>query len=220
MSAASASTTSPTPSIWTATGCECPKRSAPTSRLSACGEDTEPSTILRKGAKTVTIPVAPRTALAVDLAVGQRSAGPIFTTGDGRRLDRHGVARIVRPVARIVRRVARRAGIVKPIGPHTLRQAFITAALASHCAMCKKPPRTRIRAQLCAMTGPGSSHDRHATYIVFTYIAGAARSPGVLGASRPRWCPEPDASSPQIPEVPACNLASMDSRLVPRSPLG
>jgi len=29
----------------------------------------------------------------------------------------------------MVRRVARRAGITKPVGPHTLRHAFITAAL-------------------------------------------------------------------------------------------
>ena len=40
----------------------------------------------------------------------------------GRRLDRHGAGRIVR-------RVARRAGITKPVAPHTLRHAFITAAL-------------------------------------------------------------------------------------------
>jgi len=29
----------------------------------------------------------------------------------------------------VVRRVARRAGIAKVVGPHTLRHAFITAAL-------------------------------------------------------------------------------------------
>ena len=79
-------------------------------------------TVLRKGGKTVTGPLAPRTARAVDLVVGERVAGPIFIAGDGRRLDRHGAARMVR-------RVAKRAGIVKPIGPHTLRHAFITAAL-------------------------------------------------------------------------------------------
>ena len=78
--------------------------------------------ITRKGGKVVTVPLAPRTARAVDLAIGERTEGPIFLTADGRRLDRHGAGRIVR-------RIARRAGITKPVGPHTLRHAFITAAL-------------------------------------------------------------------------------------------
>jgi site-specific recombinase XerD len=78
-------------------------------------------TIVRKGGKVVTIPLAPRTARAVDLAVGERYEGPIFLGFDGNRLDRHGADRIVR-------RVARRAGITKSVSPHTLRHAFITAA--------------------------------------------------------------------------------------------
>jgi site-specific recombinase XerD len=78
--------------------------------------------VTRKGGKVVTIPLAPRTARAIDLAVGERSDGPVFVAADGRRLDRHGAARIVH-------RVAGRAGISKPVGPHTLRHAFITAAL-------------------------------------------------------------------------------------------
>jgi site-specific recombinase XerD len=73
--------------------------------------------ITRKGGKVVTIPMAPRTARAIDLAIGERCDGPIFLAADGRRLDRHGAGRIVR-------RVARRAGIAKPVGPHTLRHAF------------------------------------------------------------------------------------------------
>jgi site-specific recombinase XerD len=80
-------------------------------------------TILRKGGKIVTIPLAPRTARAIDLAIGERSEGAIFTGPDGKRLDRHGAARIVR-------RDARRAGVSKPIGPHTLRHAFITAVFS------------------------------------------------------------------------------------------
>jgi integrase/recombinase XerD len=78
--------------------------------------------ITRKGGKVVTIPLAPRTARAIDLAIGERAGGPIFLTSDGQRPDRHGAARIVR-------RVACRAGNTKPVGPHTLRHAFITAAL-------------------------------------------------------------------------------------------
>jgi len=45
------------------------------------------------GGKVVTIPLAPRTARAIDLAVGERSEGPVFLAADGRRLDRHGAAR-------------------------------------------------------------------------------------------------------------------------------
>ena len=78
--------------------------------------------VTRKGGKVVTVPLAPRTARAIDLAIGERSEGPVFLRGYGQRLDRHGAGRIVRGVAS-------RAEIAKPVGPHTLRHAFITAAL-------------------------------------------------------------------------------------------
>jgi integrase len=126
--------------------------------------------VVRKGGKIVTIPLAPRTARAIDLAIGERLDGPIFRRADGQRVDRH-------CASRIVRRMARRAGVDKPIGPHTLRHAFITAALdvgvrlrdvqeaASHA-----DPRTTRRYDQARV-----SLDRHATYIVAAYLAGAAR---------------------------------------------
>jgi site-specific recombinase XerD len=127
-------------------------------------------TVLRKGGKLVTIPLAPRTARAVDLAIGERLEGPIFTGPAGIRLDRHGAARIVR-------RVARRARVGKPIGPHTLRHAFITAALDAGVplrdvqeAASHTDPRTTMRYDRARV-----SLDRHATYIVSTFIAGASR---------------------------------------------
>ncbi len=126
--------------------------------------------VTRKGGKVVTIPLAPRTARAIDLAIGQRTDGPIFVTADGRRLDRHGAGRIVR-------RVGRRARIGKPIGPHTLRNAFITAALDAGVALrdvqeaaSHADPRTTMRYDRAR-----TSLDRHATYIVAAYVAGAAR---------------------------------------------
>src|SRR5258705_8170295 len=67
-------------------------------------------TITRKGGKVVTIPLAPRTARAIDLAIAERADGPVFVAPDGRRLDRHGAGRIVR-------KVARRAGIAKAVTP-------------------------------------------------------------------------------------------------------
>jgi integrase len=84
-------------------------------------------TITRKGGKVVTIPLAPRTAPAIDLAVEERIDGPVFLAADGRRLDRHGAGRIVR-------KAARRTGITKAVTPHTLRHAFITAAQVSGVA--------------------------------------------------------------------------------------
>ena len=126
--------------------------------------------ITRKGGKVVTIPLAPRTARAIDLAVGERVEGPIFLNADGQRLDRHAAARVVR-------RVARRAGIIKPVGPHTLRHAFITAALDAGVplrdvqeAASHADPRTTMRYDRAR-----GSLDRHATYIVAAYVAGAAR---------------------------------------------
>ena len=127
-------------------------------------------TITRKGGKVVTIPLAPRTARAIDLAVGERTGGPVFLTADGRRLDRHGAGRIVR-------KAARRAGIGKAVTPHTLRHAFITAALDAGVplrdvqeAASHADPRTTIRYDRAR-----DSLDRHATYIVAAYVAGAAR---------------------------------------------
>ena len=60
-------------------------------------------TITRKGGKVVTIPLAPRTARAIDLAIGERTDGPVFLALDGRRLDRHG-RRADRPQDRPPRR--------------------------------------------------------------------------------------------------------------------
>ena len=74
-----------------------------------------------------TIPLAPRNARAIDLAIGERTDGPLFLARDGRRLNRHGAGRIVRTTAR-------RAGIGKAVTPHTLRQGFITAALGRRVA--------------------------------------------------------------------------------------
>ncbi len=126
--------------------------------------------ITRKGGRVVTIPLAPRTARAIDLAIGERARGPLFLTADGKRLDRHGAARVVR-------QVTRRAGIAKQVSPHTLQHAFITAALDAGVplrdvqeAASHPDPRTTMR-----YDRGRTSLDRHATYIVATYIAGAAR---------------------------------------------
>ena len=127
-------------------------------------------TIIRKGGKSALVPLAPRTARTVYLAVGSREEGPIFSTSDGRRMNRH-------QASRVIRRLARRAGIEKRISPHSLRHSFITAALDAGVplrdvqeAASHADPRTTMRYDRARR-----SLDRHATYIVATFVAGASR---------------------------------------------
>jgi integrase len=121
--------------------------------------------IVRKGGKHVTIPLAPRTATALDLYIGARAGGPIFAGATGQRLTRHAADRTVK-------RLARRAGIAKRISPHSLRHSFITAALdagvplrnvqeaASHADL-----RTTMR-----YDRGRQSLDRHNTCVVAAFV--------------------------------------------------
>ncbi len=145
-------------------------------------------TVTRKGGSVVTMPLAPRVARALDLAIGERLEGPIFVDVADQRLDRHAAGRIVR-------RIARQASITKRVGPHTLRHAFITAALDAGVplrdvqeAASHADPRTTMR-----YDRGRQSLDRHATYIVATFVAGALplsfpiriRTPESVGARAP-----------------------------------
>lgn len=143
----------------------------------ACGADIEKlgmerghRTLLvdRKGGKRALIPLAPRTSRALDLAIGERHEGPILLGADGGRLDRFAAYRIVR-------RLAKRAGIAHRVHPHSLRHAFITAALDAGVplrdvqeAASHSDPRTTSRYDRHRV-----SLDRHAAYTVAAFVAGA-----------------------------------------------
>ena len=125
---------------------------------------------MRKGGKRATVPLAARTSRVLDLYIGERMSGPIFLGAKGGRMDRYAADRTVK-------RLARRAGITKRISPHSLRHSFITAALDAGVplrdvqeAASHADPRTTMRYD----RGRGSL-DRHATYIVATFLAGASR---------------------------------------------
>jgi integrase/recombinase XerD len=97
-------------------------------------------TITRKGGKVVTIPLAPRTARAIDLAIGERTEGPVFLAADGRRLDRHGASgSSARP----------RAGPGSPRPSRPTRSGTRSSpprwTPGCRCGTCRRPPRTRIR---------------------------------------------------------------------------
>ncbi len=126
--------------------------------------------IVREGGKHVTIPIAPRTGRALDLYIGERTMGPIFLGVEGGRMDRY-------CADRMVKRLVKQAGIDKRISPHSLRHSFITAALDAGVplrdvqeAASHADPRTTMRYDRARR-----SLDRHATYIVSTFIAGATR---------------------------------------------
>ena len=126
--------------------------------------------ILRKGGKRAIIPLAPRTSRVLDLYLDERTTGPIFLGAKGGRMDRYAADRMVK-------RLARRAGITKRISPHSLRHSFITAALDAGVplrdvqeAASHADPRTTMR-----YDRGRASLDRHATYIVATFLAGASR---------------------------------------------
>jgi integrase/recombinase XerD len=102
--------------------------------------------------------------------VHRRTTGPVFLGAGGARMDRYAADRSVK-------RMARRAGITKRISPHRLRHSFITAALDAGVprrdvqeAASHADPRTTMRYDRAR-----PSLDRHATYIVAAFIAGAAR---------------------------------------------
>ena len=85
-------------------------------------------TVLRKGGKIVTIPLAPRTARAIDLTIGERAEGPIFVRRDGQRMTATVQAgSCTAPRRRPASRTRQSA--------RTLRHAFITAALDAGVAL-------------------------------------------------------------------------------------
>jgi len=126
-------------------------------------------TVLAKGSKLAIIPLPPRVARAIDLAAGERKAGPLLLTRAGNRLNRHAATRIVR-------RLAKQAGVTKHISPHSLRHSFITAALDAGVPLrdvqiTARPadPRTTTRYDRAR-----NNLDRHASYIVTAFVAGGA----------------------------------------------
>jgi integrase/recombinase XerD len=121
--------------------------------------------IIGKGHKPATIPLVPRTARTIDLAVGERCEGPILRRRDGQRLDR-------RTAHRWVKTIGKRAGLGH-VYPHMLRSAFIMAALDAgaplrnvQIAARHADPRTTT-----IYDRRRQNFDRHAAYVVVAFIA-------------------------------------------------
>ena len=80
--------------------------------------------ITRKGGKRQTVPLAPRTAEAIDRLLAGRTSGPIFSTTTGRAMDRPAAWRTLRRLAATT--VPAKA---TSLHPHDLRHAFVTLSL-------------------------------------------------------------------------------------------
>jgi site-specific recombinase XerD len=122
--------------------------------------------ILGKGNKPATIPLVPRAARTIDLAVGERHEGPILRRKDRQRLDR-------RTAHRWVRSIGKRAGL-GAVHPHMLRAGFIMAALDAgvplrdvQIAARHADPRTTT-----IYDRRRENFDRHAAYVVVAFVAG------------------------------------------------
>lgn len=122
--------------------------------------------ITGKGNKPAVIPLVPRTARTLDLAIGERDQGPILRRRDGQRLDR-------RTAHRWVASIGRRAGL-EAVHPHMLRAAFIMAALDAgvplrdvQTAARHADPRTTT-----IYDRRRQDFDRHAAYVVVAFVAG------------------------------------------------
>jgi len=119
-----------------------------------------------RGDKPAVIPLVPRTARTIDLAIGERTAGPILFRRDGQRLDR-------RTAHRWVRSIGKRAGLVS-VHPHMLRAGFIMCALDAgvplrevQIAARHADPRTTT-----VYDHRRQSFERHAAYVVVAFVAG------------------------------------------------
>ncbi len=110
-------------------------------------------------------PPRPPTARTVDLAIVERSSGPILRRQDRQRLDR-------RTARRWVRSIGRRAGLGS-VHPHMLRSAFIMAALDAgvplrdvQVAARHADPRTTT-----VYDRRRQNFDKHAAYVVVAFVA-------------------------------------------------
>lgn len=126
-------------------------------------------TLEGKGRKPATIPLAVPVARFLDAAAGDRTHGRLLLRADGSPMNR-------KSAARVVTRLCRKVGNYKKISPHSLRHAFITAALDAgvplrdvQIAARHSDPRMTMRYDRAR-----GNLDRHANYVVAAFIAGAA----------------------------------------------
>lgn len=122
-----------------------------------------------KGNKPATIPIPVPVLRTLERCQGDRTSGYLIVRANGEQQDRNGAYWWVK-------QIARDAGIQGRVHPHALRHAAITAALDAGVTLRDaqvfarhSDPRITQRYDRTRM-----NLDRHAAYIVASYVAGAA----------------------------------------------
>lgn len=121
--------------------------------------------IVRKGDKRALIPLAPVVGEAIDAMLAGRTGGPLFATSGGRPMDRQAAGKVIR-------RLTRDAGIEKRVSPHTLRHAFVTAALDAGASLRDVQDAAGHASPVTTRRYDRARHslDRHPTYAVAALI--------------------------------------------------
>lgn len=126
-------------------------------------------TLIGKGGKPATMPITVPVGRAIDTCAGDRIGGQLLIRADGAALDR-------RTAYRWIHQLATRAGIDKPIHPHSLRHTFVTLSLDAgvplrdvQSAARHADPRMTERYDRAR-----GALDRHAAHYLSAYVAGAA----------------------------------------------
>jgi integrase/recombinase XerD len=148
--------------------------------------------LVGKGRKSATIPLAVPVARFLDAAAGDRTEGWLILRADGTKMDR-------RSAARVVVRLAKQVGIRKRLSPH-VSGTPVTACLDAgvplrdvQIAARHSDPRMTIRYDRAR-----GNLDRHAKYVVGTSSSTTTGPTGYPESARPARRPPPSArrSSP------------------------
>jgi len=127
--------------------------------------------VKRKGGKSAAVPLAPRTAEAIEALVGDRTIGALFATASGGRWDRS-------EAWRTLRRLARSAvpGKANTLHPHDLRHAFVTLSLDAGASLRDVQDAAGHADARTTRRYERARHnlDRHPTYALAGLIASSA----------------------------------------------